>query len=155
MRNIYPEILPESLRELPDLLKGKVSDATEIFLASKCDYDGALACEFAAHLLDEEITSEDTPYSFDERMAILLNSHELDKWTRKNSEEWWCNPIVREKINFIKNLRVSYSHWRKTKYCWYMNRAAHCARNLARMYHKRLEAQEAATTEAASVAEGA
>lgn len=81
MRNIHPEILPHSLAELPDLLKGKVSDAAEMFLAANRDYDGALACEMAAHFLDEEMTSEDTPYSIDERMAILRNAHQLDDWS--------------------------------------------------------------------------
>ena len=155
MRNIYPEILPESLRELPDLLKGKVADASEMFLAAKCDYHGALACELAAHLLDEEMTSEDTPYSFDERMAILRNTHQLDDWTITNSEALCSDPVVREKVRFVINLAASYAQRDKSNYWWYMNEAAHRARCLARIIRERLEAKEAASSEEACMAEGA
>lgn len=155
MLNVYPETLPASLCELTDLLKGKVSDAAEMFLAANRDYDGALACEMAAHLLDEEMTSEDTPYSFDERMAILRNAHQLDDWTIVNSEAWCSDPVVRIKGSFVINLATSYAQRDKNNYWRYMNEAAHCARYLARVYREQLEAEEAASSEETCMAEGA
>lgn len=155
MRNIYPQILPESLSELPDLLKGKVSDAAEMFLAANRDYDGALACEMASLLLDEEMTSEDTPYSFDERMAILRNAHQLDDWSVEAGREYATDPVVREKLGFVINLATSYAQRDKNNYWRYMNEAAHCARYLARVYREQLEAEEAASSEETCMAEGA
>ncbi|MDE5833844.1 MAG: hypothetical protein K2H64_12870, partial [Desulfovibrio sp.] len=80
MRNIYPRTLPEYLREFPWFLKGKAAQAADMFLSSRCDYDGVRACEMAAILLDEEIISEDSVYSFAERMEILTFAHEVDDW---------------------------------------------------------------------------
>ena len=143
MRNIHPEVLPDSYRELPDLLKGKVADAAEMFLAAKCDYDGALACEMAAHLLDEEMTSEDTPYSLDERMNILRNAHQLDDWSVEAGREYAGDPVIREKLGFVINLATAYAQREKDNYWRYMNEAAYCARYLARIIRERLEAEEA------------
>lgn len=143
MRNIYPETLPQCLCEFPELLKGKVSQAAEIFLAAKCDYDGALACEAAAHLLDEEMISEDTQYAFEERWNILSCAHKLDDWTEDADKEVLADPVIREKIDFVISLASSYAQKERDNYIRLMNEAAHCARHLAGIIRERLEEKEA------------
>lgn len=152
---LYPEILPESLRKLPDLFKGKAADAAEMFLTAKCDHNGVLACEMAAHLLDEEMTSQDTPYSFEERMAILRNAHELDDWNVKAGRDYADDPVIREKLGFVINLATSYAQSDKNNYWRFMNEAAYCARQLAEIYRERLGAEEAERSQETCVAEGA
>ena len=154
MLKIYPEILPLSLSEFPALLKGKVAHAAEMLLASKCDYDGARACEMASALLDEEMVSEDTPYSFDERMAILRCAHQLGDWSVGTGSEDANDPVIREKIGFVINLSISYAQRDKSNYWRYMNEAAQCARYLARVYRERLDSEEAASSEEVCMAEG-
>lgn len=69
--------------------------------------------------------------------------------------EYAADPVVREKLGFVINLATAYAQRDKNNYWRYMNEAAHCARYLARVYRKRLEAEEAASSEEACMAEGA
>lgn len=144
MRNVYPEIMPDCICKLPDLLKGKVANAAEIFLSAKCDYDGALACEMAARLLDEEMISEDTAYSFQERWDILSCAHQFDDWSVATHEKVQANPVVREKVDFVLSLAASYGQRERDNFIRLMNEAAHCARYLARIYRERMEEKSAA-----------
>lgn len=143
MRSVHPEPLPNSLCEFPQLLKGKVAQAAEIFLSAKCDYAGALACECAAHLLDEEMISEDTAYSFQERWNIFSCAHQLDDWSVDAGKKLLADLVVREKADFVLSLAASYVQRERDNFIRLMNEAGHCARYLARIFRERLDAEEA------------
>ena len=147
MHNVFPESLSQCLGEFPALLKGKVAEAAEIFLAAKCDYDGALACEAAAHLLDEEMISEDTQYSFEERWNLLSLAHRLDDWAVEADKELLADPVIREKILFIVSLASSYAQRERDNFVRLMNEAAHSAKHLAKIIREKLEAEEAREAE--------
>ena len=80
MRKVYPPSLPACFAEFPELLKGKAANAAEMVLAAGPDQAGALACEMAARLLEEEIATEKTIYSHEERKAVWHCGCDIEHW---------------------------------------------------------------------------
>lgn len=157
MLKLYPETLPASLLKLPSLLKGKASQAVEIILASKCDYEGLLACEMAVHLLDEEMTTENTQYSIEESIAIFANLRQLLDWSMEAGRALKNNPIIWEKINFIDHLASACIKMNKRNYWYSMNEAIYYACSLIITYRKLLAGDntDAGQSETLCAAEGA
>lgn len=131
-KDVFPESLPFFLSRLPKVFKGKVAEATEMILAAKCDYKGILACEMAALLLEEEITSENTVYAKSDLELIKSFISLFDSWSMKYETSMISDRVVKRKLEFIDCLLSGHNEPVKNKYldlC--LKRAAYCACKLA------------------------
>lgn len=142
---VYPEILPDCLRELPKLLYGKYAIVAEMILQAGPGNEGAMACEMAADMLSGEMQLDrDWARSNEELLRLSENADKAADWAwQTGSAPFFEMPGLDLKFDLFINLRLAAQKPFSRERVVRLDRAAEKARALAALFRK-MEVSDAA-----------
>lgn len=136
---LYPQELPECLKEIPDLLDGNLVHVADMILAARPNQEGVWACEMALELMN------DATVRASNKMPGENLSRFLKVMTDATNQLRGCQPdgdLVVRKMNFCWQILfacMSDGKWRDE----YLGNAANAIEMAADIFRSAVEDEEA------------